>query len=48
MFRVEGLGALFTVSLAIYLTYVTRLSASNTGFSFAMAGKHQLTTIYMS
>ncbi|RPD55459.1 P-loop containing nucleoside triphosphate hydrolase protein [Lentinus tigrinus ALCF2SS1-7] len=37
MFRVDTLGALFTASLGIYLTYFTRLSASNTGFSFAMA-----------
>ena len=39
MFRVDTLGALFTSSLAVYLTYFSRLSASNTGFSFTMAGK---------
>ncbi|RPD55442.1 P-loop containing nucleoside triphosphate hydrolase protein [Lentinus tigrinus ALCF2SS1-7] len=37
MFRVDTLGVIFTASLGIYLTYITRLSASNTGFSFAMA-----------
>ncbi|KAI0717853.1 P-loop containing nucleoside triphosphate hydrolase protein [Cerioporus squamosus] len=37
MFRVDTLGVCFTASLAVYLTYFSRLSASNTGFSFAMA-----------
>ncbi|RPD55478.1 P-loop containing nucleoside triphosphate hydrolase protein [Lentinus tigrinus ALCF2SS1-6] len=37
MFRADTLGALFTASLALYLTYFSHLSASNTGFSFTMA-----------
>ncbi|KAI0800050.1 P-loop containing nucleoside triphosphate hydrolase protein [Fomes fomentarius] len=35
--RIEFIGTLFTTGLAVYLTYVSKLSASNTGFSLAMA-----------
>ncbi|KAI0717852.1 P-loop containing nucleoside triphosphate hydrolase protein [Cerioporus squamosus] len=35
--RVDLMGTIFATSLAAYLTYVGRLSASNTGFSLAMA-----------
>ena len=36
--RVDLIGTMFSTSLAIYLTYFNRLSASNTGFSLTMAG----------
>ncbi|KAI0633979.1 P-loop containing nucleoside triphosphate hydrolase protein [Trametes polyzona] len=35
--RIDFVGTLFTTSLAIYLTYVSKLSASDTGFSLNMA-----------
>ncbi|KAI0741256.1 P-loop containing nucleoside triphosphate hydrolase protein [Daedaleopsis nitida] len=35
--RVDFMGSIFTTALAIYLTYVSRLSASNTGFSLTVA-----------
>ncbi|RPD70664.1 P-loop containing nucleoside triphosphate hydrolase protein [Lentinus tigrinus ALCF2SS1-7] len=35
--RVDTMAALFTVSLAIYLTYFAKLDASNIGFSLSMA-----------
>ncbi|TFK79744.1 P-loop containing nucleoside triphosphate hydrolase protein [Polyporus arcularius HHB13444] len=35
--RVDLMGTIFATSLAAYLTYVGHLSASNTGFSLAMA-----------
>ena len=38
--RVDFMGSLFTTALAIYLTYVSRLSASNTGFSLTVASEY--------
>ncbi|KAI0746563.1 P-loop containing nucleoside triphosphate hydrolase protein [Daedaleopsis nitida] len=35
--RIDFMGTLFTTCLAIYLTYISPLSAANTGFSLAMA-----------
>ncbi|KAI0357917.1 P-loop containing nucleoside triphosphate hydrolase protein [Trametes cingulata] len=35
--RIDFIALLFVASLAVYLTYTARLSASNTGFSLAMA-----------
>ncbi|KAI0741249.1 P-loop containing nucleoside triphosphate hydrolase protein [Daedaleopsis nitida] len=35
--RVDSMAALFTSGLAFYLTYISHLSASNTGFSLSMA-----------
>ncbi|TFK86638.1 P-loop containing nucleoside triphosphate hydrolase protein [Polyporus arcularius HHB13444] len=35
--RVDSMASLFTVSLAIYLTYFAKLDASNIGFSLSMA-----------
>ena len=37
-FRMDILAALYTTSLAVYLTYFSPLSASNAGFSLNMAG----------
>ena len=36
--RVDFIGTLYTTALMIYLTYITRMSASNAGFSLNMAG----------
>ena len=38
--RVDFIGTLYTTALMIYLTYITRMSASNAGFSLNMAGKY--------
>ncbi len=37
--RADMTGTLFTVSLAIYLTYFAQLDASNIGFSLSMASE---------
>lgn len=41
-FRMDILAALYTTSLAVYLTYFSPLSASNAGFSLNMAGTRGL------
>lgn len=40
--RVDLMGTIFSTSLAAYLTYFGHLSASNTGFSLAMASEYRL------
>ena len=37
--RADLIGTIFTVSLAIYLTYFTELNASNIGFSLNMSSE---------
>ncbi|KAI0793789.1 P-loop containing nucleoside triphosphate hydrolase protein [Fomes fomentarius] len=41
--RVDFIGTLFTSSLALYLTYFSKLSAANTGFSLNMAAAFSTT-----
>ena len=46
--RVDLAGTVFLTSLAIWLLYFAPLSASNTGFSLAMAGTFVFSAIYRS
>lgn len=43
--RVDFMGTIFSTSLAAYLTYGGHLSASNTGFSLAMASESSRTFV---
>lgn len=36
--RVEAIGAVFAAGIAVYLVYLNKASASNTGFALNMAG----------
>ena len=43
--RVDTMAALFTVSLATYLTYFAKMDASNIGFSLSMASESSYRTL---
>ena len=45
--RVDALGAIFTASLAAYLTYASNLSAANIGFSLNRAVEFTLIILYV-
>ncbi len=38
--RIDLVGTFFATSLAIYLTYISKMSASDTGFSLNMASEY--------
>jgi hypothetical protein len=43
----DSLGAIFTASLAAYLTYASTASAANVGFSLNRAVEFTITILYM-
>ncbi|KAJ2931797.1 hypothetical protein H1R20_g5295, partial [Candolleomyces eurysporus] len=45
--RIDSLGAIFTASLAAYLTYASTVSAANVGFSLNRAVEFTLAILYM-
>ncbi|RXW21499.1 hypothetical protein EST38_g4368 [Candolleomyces aberdarensis] len=45
--RIDSLGAVFTASLAAYLTYASTTSAANVGFSLNRAVEFTVTILYM-